>query len=101
MAKKSTTVFVCNECGYDSSKWLGRCPACNAWNTFVEEKVISSSNSINKDKSKKKAEVIKLNEVVKKETVRIKTGVGELDRVLGGGFVLRFFNTSWRRARNW
>lgn len=85
MAKKITTVFFCNECGYESAKWLGKCPACNKWNTFVEEKISNSTSA--KEKNKPKAEVIKLNEVEKKETVRIKTGVGELDRVLGGGFV--------------
>jgi DNA repair protein RadA/Sms len=87
MAKKNSTVFVCNQCGYESSKWLGKCPACGEWNSFVEEKVITSTNSSSKDKSKVRSEAIKLNEVERKETVRIKTGVGELDRVLGGGFV--------------
>lgn len=87
MAKKNSTVFVCNGCGYESSKWLGKCPACGEWNSFFEEKVVTSSGNSSKDKTKPKSEVIKLNEVVKKETVRIKTGVGELDRVLGGGFV--------------
>lgn len=86
MAKKSTTVFVCNECGYESSKWLGKCPACGQWNTFFEEKVTASGSS-SKDKTKSKSEVIKLNQVEKKTTIRIKTGVQELDRVLGGGFV--------------
>ncbi len=87
MAKKTATVFVCNECGYESSKWLGKCPSCGAWNTFFEEKVVTSStNNSSKDK-KEQLEIIKLNEVVKKETFRIKTEVGELDRVLGGGFV--------------
>ena len=85
MAKKNETVFVCNECGYESSKWLGKCPACNNWNTFFEEKLIKSSNG--KIKEKEKSEVIQLNKVEKKETTRIKTGIGELDRVLGGGFV--------------
>lgn len=86
MAKKNTTVFVCNECGYESSKWLGKCPACNQWNTFFEEKLVGTGGS-SKDKNKTKAEVIKLNEVEKKTTIRIQTGVQELDRVLGGGFV--------------
>ncbi len=85
MAKKQTIVFFCNECGYESSKWLGKCPACGKWNTFVEEKVIE--NSTNKEKNKTKSEVIKLNEVEKKTTIRIQTEVKELDRVLGGGFV--------------
>ena len=85
MAKKQSTVFVCNECGYESSKWLGKCPACGQWNTFFEEKIVTGSSA--KDKTKTKAEVIKLNEVEKKTTIRIETGVKELDRVLGGGFV--------------
>ena len=85
MAKKVSTVFVCNECGYESSKWLGKCPACQAWNTFVEEKAIQTTTA--KDRKKPQGEVVKLNSVEKKETTRVKTGVEELDRVLGGGFV--------------
>ena len=92
MAKKQTTVFFCNECGYESSKWLGKCPACGKWNTFVEEKVVGSSGS--KDKSNVILNYnifyiyeLYLNEVEKKTTTRIQTGVQELDRVLGGGFV--------------
>ena len=85
MAKKNTTVFVCNECGYESSKWLGKCPACNNWNTFVEEKAIVTASG--KDKKKERSEPINLNQVEKKDTIRIKTGIEELDRVLGGGFV--------------
>ena len=87
MAKKNTTIFVCNGCGYESPKWLGKCPACGEWNSFFEEKAITNSSGSSKDKKSPKSEVIKLNEVVKKETFRIKTDVGELDRVLGGGFV--------------
>ena len=85
MAKKNTTVFVCNECGYESSKWLGKCPACNNWNTFVEEKAIAKISG--KDKKKERSEPISLNQVEKRATIRIKTGIEELDRVLGGGFV--------------
>lgn len=100
MAKKQTVVFVCNECGYESSKWLGKCPACNQWNTFFEEKVVGSSGQA-KVKEKAKSEVIKLNEVEKKTTIRIKTGVSELDRVLGGGFVKGSLTLLRWRARNW
>ena len=87
MAKKTTTVFVCNSCGYESGKWLGKCPACNEWNTFVEEKAITGTKGLTKEKNKSKGEIVKLNEVEKKQTSRIATGVAELDRVLGGGFV--------------
>ena len=100
MAKKSTTIFVCNECGYESSKWLGKCPACGKWNTFFEEKV-TSGGSLAKEKNKSKSEVIKLNQVEKKTTVRIKTGVQELDRVLGGGFVKGSLTLLRRRTWNW
>ena len=86
MAKKNSTVFVCNNCGYESSKWLGKCPACNEWNTFVEEKVITSGSG-SQSKTKEPAKVVKLGEVEGKRTERIKTNIGELDRVLGGGFV--------------
>jgi len=85
---KLTTKFVCNECGYDSSKWLGKCPACNSWNSFVEEKVSTkSSKSSTSNLTTEKNEVIELNKVKHKSTARIKTGIGELDRVLGDGFV--------------
>jgi len=86
MAKKNSTVFVCNECGYESSKWLGKCPSCGSWNSFFEEKVIDTKKTAS-GSNKPRAEVQKLNEVVKKKTNRIKTNVEELDRVLGGGFV--------------
>lgn len=87
MAKKTSTIFVCNSCGYESGKWLGKCPACNEWNTFVEEKAIIGNKTTTKEKNKPKGKIVKLNEVEKKPTTRIATGVGELDRVLGGGFV--------------
>ena len=87
MAKKNSTIFVCSECGYESSKWLGKCPSCNSWNTFYEEKAINTSSATG-SKTKAKTEAVKLNEVKQTETVRVTTGLGELDRVLGGGFVL-------------
>ena len=67
MAKKVSTVFVCNGCGYESSKWLGKCPACGEWNSFFEEKTVTNTGNSSKDKTKARSEVIKLNEVVKKE----------------------------------
>lgn len=82
---KVKTIFVCNNCGYESPKWMGKCPACNEWNTFYEEKDVAKTGT--KEKRKERTEAIKLNEVQKKATTRIKTGIGELDRVLGGGFV--------------
>ncbi len=83
---KNKTVFVCSSCGYESPKWLGKCPACNEWNTFYEEKVISSSKS-STGKSKEIAKPIELNKIEGKTDLKISTGFNELDRVLGGGLV--------------
>ena len=82
---KPSTVFVCSNCGNESSKWFGRCPACNEWNTCYEEKVNLKSSG--KSASKKTATTVKLDDVKKQDIVRTKTGFGELDRVLGGGLV--------------
>lgn len=92
MAKsKNGTVFFCQECGYESAKWMGQCPGCKAWNTFVEERVtISTRGSGTASKSgsaAKRAEPSKLSEVSLGGEERINTQIGELDRVLGGGIV--------------
>lgn len=86
---KNKTVFVCNECGYESAKWLGKCPACGSWNTFFEQKIIenkSSSLKLNTNNGKANTPQ-KLNSYEAKETIRTSTGFEELDRVLGGGLV--------------
>ena len=86
---KSKTIFVCSECGNESSKWLGKCPACNSWNTFYEQKVVetksSGRNASNAEKINNKPQT--LNSYQAKETIRTSTGFNELDRVLGGGLV--------------
>ena len=85
---KNKTVFVCNECGYESSKWLGKCTACNSWNSFFEQKVVETkSNLLDKSDNKKMNVPQTLNSYQAKETIRTSTGFGELDRVLGGGLV--------------
>lgn len=83
---KNKTVFVCSNCGYESPKWMGKCPACNEWNSFYEEKVISKSTS-NLSKKKEISKPIELNKIEGKDELRVKTGFNELDRVLGGGLV--------------
>ena len=83
---KTKIVFVCSSCGYESTKWLGKCPSCNEWNSFYEEKIAKDTGS----GGEKKCREVKpkaLNEVVGKDAVRTHTGIGELDRVLGGGLV--------------
>lgn len=84
MAKKAKTVFVCSECGNESSKWVGQCPACGAWNSMYEEKVTESvKNEFKKNPGKPE----RLAEVRSGENSRIDTGIEELNRVLGGGLV--------------
>ena len=82
---KSKTVFVCSECGNESSKWLGKCPACNSWNSFYEQKIVETKNKVISNKTTSTPQA--LNSYEAKETLRINTGFGELDRVLGGGLV--------------
>ena len=84
---KSKTIFVCSECGYESPKWMGKCPACNQWNTFYEEKKINSSVSNNTLKRKEISKPVELNKIEGKIENKISTGFSELDRVLGGGLV--------------
>lgn len=86
MAKGKTTAFFCQECGYESSKWLGQCPACKAWNSMVEEPTVSAKAE--RGKPRREAGVLSsLAEITTGEEARIHTGLGELDRVLGGGIV--------------
>lgn len=84
---KAKTVFVCNDCGYESPKWLGRCPACGAWNTFFEQKVVETKSSISSKGIKEKISPQILDNVIGKNESRTDTGIGELNRVLGGGIV--------------
>ncbi len=84
---KSKIVFFCKECGYESSKWMGQCPGCKTWDTFVEEVVTKKSNSVS-SKLSIKSEPEYLSNVTTQEDERIITGIGEFDRVLGGGIVI-------------
>lgn len=88
---KITTVFFCQECGYESSKWMGQCPGCRQWNTMVEEKVsVSGSGMGGSNKTLALKDVptpVGLSEISMDEDERMSTGLGELDRVLGGGII--------------
>ena len=83
---KAKTIFVCNECGYESAKWMGKCPACNSWNTFFEEKLSTKVESGKREKRIQEAPK-PLNSFVGQDAQRTSTGYAELDRVLGGGLV--------------
>ena len=85
MPKKST-VFFCNSCGYESSKWMGQCPSCKEWNTFTEEPVVKTSKAVS-SAVRGTAEPVLLKDISADDSKRIKTGFSEFDRVLGGGIV--------------
>ena len=85
---KTKTVYVCSECGYETGRWLGKCPSCNNWNTFAEEAVQPAA-----PQKKSAAAVLSggepslLSDISVTDDIRIKTGVSELDNVMGGGIV--------------
>lgn len=91
MAKgKNATIFYCQHCGYESSKWMGQCPGCKEWNSFVEETVNKADLKNAGGQLKRltqKAEPCVLSEISIREEDKILTGIAELDRVLGGGIV--------------
>lgn len=83
---KEKQIYYCKECGNEYSRWMGQCPACKAWNSFVEEKVTKTRNSKLVSVSDR-PKATRLSEVSSSEETRIKTNISELDRVLGGGIV--------------
>lgn len=89
MAKTKANIFFCQNCGFESAKWMGQCPGCKEWNTFVEE-LIDRSSSTSSNKVKKAIQEIKplpLSAITSAQEERTSTSIKELDRVLGGGIV--------------
>lgn len=86
MAKARNTAFFCKECGYESAKWMGQCPACREWNSFVEESIVKKSGTTVRQEIKG-AGPVKLSQVDTATENRYSSGFFELDRVLGGGIV--------------
>lgn len=91
---KSTSRFFCKECGYEAGKWLGQCPSCRSWNSFVEEPVISSASSRSRNRPsstgaahRESVRPLRIDEIELLKEDRLPTGFTELDRVLGGGVV--------------
>lgn len=87
MLKNKKIVYFCQECGYESSKWMGQCPGCKAWNTFVEEAVSTKKQTGGTKSKEKRQEPVILQDISLSEDERQTTKIGELDRVLGGGIV--------------
>ena len=86
-ASRQKSIYACAECGHSSPKWLGQCPSCHRWNTLHEEVVVETRGPSRGPTPGGAAKPIPLREVVASEDERVKTGIGELDRVLGGGVV--------------
>src|SRR5690625_2738765 len=85
---KNKTIFVCQECGYESIRWMGKCSNCNNWNTFVEEvKQPKVQKGIGATSSTKASKPMKITQIVSEKEARITTAMRELNRVLGGGIV--------------
>ena len=91
MKSSVKTAFFCSNCGYESLKWLGKCPSCEQWNTFIEEVIVKEQKEKqyqwNDSKNEKLVKSISINEIVTKEEQRLITRDSELNRVLGGGIV--------------
>src|SRR6266542_5662074 len=86
MPAKPKTAFVCQNCGAQSPKWVGRCPSCDGWNTLVEERVVAPPRGRGAVTRAPRAQIA-LNDVPADAETRIPTGIAEFDRVLGGGIV--------------
>ncbi len=86
MAKGRTSIFYCQNCGYESSKWMGQCPGCREWNTFVEEQ-LKDREELKKRETLARTHIYRLSEIEIQDEERLPTGFAELDRVLGGGIV--------------
>ena len=84
---KTKSVFRCQACGYHTPKWLGRCSDCGAWNTFVEELQMATRRSRQPSAPHRPQLPLALTQVARRSEERLLTGIGELDRVLGGGVV--------------
>jgi len=82
---KTRIKYICSNCGYESLKWLGKCPECDDWNTFTEEIIETSKRRVTTAKTT--VSVAKLDEISADKKERVKTGIAEFDRVLGGGLM--------------
>lgn len=87
MAKGKSTVFFCQSCGYESSKWMGQCPGCHEWNTMVEETVVTGGKKRTQGGTQERSEPSLLADISLEKEDRMETHMEELNRVLGGGLV--------------
>ena len=87
MKKSANTIFLCQSCGYESRKWLGKCPECGEWNSLVEERLVTSKKTSGSGFRLREAKAIAYSEIEPQDDARVTSGVTEFDRVLGGGIV--------------
>ena len=87
MSKTSNSIFICQSCGYESRKWLGKCPECGEWNSLVEERVVTTRKGRGNGFRVREAKAVAYSEIESQDDTRISSGVTEFDRVLGGGIV--------------
>ena len=89
MAGKSKLIYQCRECGFESAKWMGKCPSCGEWNTFEEtlKEPVSAQKAAVSSSAGRLSRPTPINEISTEEEARYHTGLSELDRVLGGGIV--------------
>jgi len=88
MPKQSNTTFICQSCGFQSRKWLGKCPECGEWNSLVEERVVTTKKGAGRNAFRlREPKAVAYTEIESQDDVRISSGVTEFDRVLGGGIV--------------
>src|ERR671937_1973309 len=85
MPPRPKTSFVCQQCGFQSPKWIGRCPSCDGWNSFVEERLVAPPKG--RGRAPAPREPVPLDAVPSDAEERLATGIAEFDRVLGGGIV--------------
>jgi DNA repair protein RadA/Sms len=84
---KFKTVYTCKNCGYTSYQWVGQCPSCSEWNTFIEDVISAKESNSSSGSTRAPMQLVKLSDVMTTPLKRMSSGIGEFDRVLGGGFV--------------
>jgi DNA repair protein RadA/Sms len=88
MSKAANSIFICQSCGYESRKWLGKCPECGEWNSLVEERVVTTKKGRGGNAFRvREARAVAYSDIESQDDTRISSGVTEFDRVLGGGIV--------------
>jgi DNA repair protein RadA/Sms len=88
LPKQSNTIFICQNCGFESRKWLGKCPECGEWNSLVEERLLTTKKGRSGNGFRlREAKAVAYSEIESQDDTRVSSGVTEFDRVLGGGIV--------------